>query len=60
MRTQLSLPLNPAHVQLMHSVLEHIDQSQMIQALAQLYLSFIHSQTKESEPDESDIESQNQ
>ena len=60
MSTQLPLPLNPAQFKLMHSVLEHIDQNQMIQTLAQLYLSFIHSETKERDPDESDIESQNQ
>jgi hypothetical protein len=60
MRTQLSLPLNPAQIKLMHSVLEHIDQNQMIQALVQLYLSFIHRETKETDIDESDIEPQNQ
>ena len=55
MRTQLPLPLNPAQFKLMQSVLEHIDQHQM----TQLYLNFIHSETKETDPDESDLEPQN-
>ena len=59
MRTQLPLPLNPAQFKLMHSVLAHIDQHQMTQALVQLYLSFIHSETKETDPDGSDLEPQN-
>ncbi len=59
MRTQLPLPLNPAQFKLMHSVLEHIDQHNMTQALVQLYLSFIDNETKEAKPDESHIELQN-
>ena len=60
MRTQLSLPLNPAQIKLMHSVLEHIDQNQITQALVQLYLSFIHIEKKEANPDENDYQPQNQ
>ena len=60
MKTQLSLPFNPAQIKLMHSVLEHIDQNQMTQALVQLYLSVIHGEAKETDLDESDIEPQNQ
>lgn len=60
MSTQLPLPLNPTQFKLMHSVLERIDQNQMTQALVQLYLSFIHSEMKEADTDESHIEPQNQ
>ena len=60
MSAQLPLPLNPAQIKLMHSVLERIDQNQMIQALVQLYLSFIHSEKKEANTDENDYQPQNQ
>ena len=60
MSRQLPLPLNPAQMKLMQSILERIDQNQMTEALVQLYLSYIHNAMKEADTDESDDEPQNQ